>query len=61
VNNGELKKLEDDLWDAANSLRAYGGIKASDYAVLPKISSNLFGNIAKPMDYLKFAAMNNER
>lgn len=33
VNNGELKKLEDDLWDAANSLRAYGGIKASDYAV----------------------------
>lgn len=30
---GELKKLEDDLWDAANSLRAYGGIKASDYAV----------------------------
>jgi type I restriction enzyme M protein len=33
VNNGELKKLEDKLWDAANSLRAYGGIKASDYAV----------------------------
>lgn len=33
MNNGELKKLEDDLWDAANSLRAYGGIKASDYAV----------------------------
>jgi type I restriction enzyme M protein len=33
VNNGELKKLEDNLWDAANSLRAYGGIKASDYAV----------------------------
>lgn len=28
-----MKKLEDDLWDAANSLRAYGGIKASDYAV----------------------------
>lgn len=33
MNNGELKKLEDKLWDAANSLRAYGGIKASDYAV----------------------------
>lgn len=33
MNNGELKKLEDNLWDAANSLRAYGGIKASDYAV----------------------------
>lgn len=33
MNNGELKKLENDLWDAANSLRAYGGIKASDYAV----------------------------
>ncbi len=33
MKNGELKKLEDNLWDAANSLRAYGGIKASDYAV----------------------------
>ncbi len=33
MNNAELKKLEDDLWDAANSLRAYGGLKASDYAV----------------------------
>lgn len=33
MNTGELKKLEDNLWDAANSLRAYGGIKASDYAV----------------------------
>ncbi len=33
MNNGDLKKLEDNLWDAANSLRAYGGIKASDYAV----------------------------
>ncbi len=33
MNNGELKKLESNLWDAANSLRAYGGIKASDYAV----------------------------
>lgn len=33
MNNGELKKLEDNLWDAANSLWAYGGIKASDYAV----------------------------
>jgi type I restriction enzyme M protein len=33
VTNDELKKLEDKLWDTANSLRAYGGIKASDYAV----------------------------
>ena len=33
MTNEQLKKLEDDLWDAANSLRAYGGIKASDYAV----------------------------
>ncbi|OCK52246.1 hypothetical protein BA768_12905 [Chryseobacterium sp. CBo1] len=29
----QLKKLEKDLWDSANSLRAYGGLKASDYAV----------------------------
>lgn len=33
MTNEQLKKLEDDLWDAANSLRAYGGLKASDYAV----------------------------
>ncbi|ALI98562.1 type I restriction-modification system subunit M [Rufibacter tibetensis] len=33
MTNEQLKKLEDDLWDAANALRAYGGIKASDYAV----------------------------
>ena len=29
----ELKKLEDDLWDSANTLRATGGIKSADYAV----------------------------
>lgn len=29
----ELKKLEDNLWDSANTLRATGGIKAADYAV----------------------------
>lgn len=29
----QLKKLEKDLWDSANSLRAYGGLKAADYAV----------------------------
>ncbi|WP_420384722.1 type I restriction-modification system subunit M [Roseivirga sp.] len=33
MTNEQLKKLEDDLWASANSLRAYGGIKASDYAV----------------------------
>jgi type I restriction enzyme M protein len=33
MTNEELKKLEDKLWDAANSMRAYGGIKAADYAV----------------------------
>ena len=29
----ELKKLENDLWDSANTLRATGGIKSADYAV----------------------------
>jgi len=29
----ELKKLEDNLWDSANTLRATGGIKSADYAV----------------------------
>ncbi len=29
----ELKKLEDNLWDSANTLRAMGGIKSADYAV----------------------------
>jgi len=29
----ELKKLEDNLWDSANRLRATGGIKSADYAV----------------------------
>jgi type I restriction enzyme M protein len=33
VTNQQLKELEDKLWDAANALRAYGGLKASDYAV----------------------------
>ncbi len=33
MTNEELKELENKLWDAANSLRAYGGLKASDYAV----------------------------
>ncbi len=33
MTNEELKDLENKLWDAANSLRAYGGLKASDYAV----------------------------
>ncbi|MFA0961022.1 N-6 DNA methylase [Roseivirga sp. BDSF3-8] len=33
MTNEELKQLEDKLWDAANRLRASGGIKASDYAV----------------------------
>lgn len=33
MTNEQLKELEDKLWDAANSLRAYGGIKAADYAV----------------------------
>lgn len=33
MTNEQLKKLEKDLWDSANSLRAYGGLKAADYAV----------------------------
>lgn len=33
MTNEQLKELEDKLWDAANALRAYGGLKASDYAV----------------------------
>jgi len=33
MTNQQLKELEDKLWDAANALRAYGGLKASDYAV----------------------------
>ncbi|MGB0431906.1 MAG: type I restriction-modification system subunit M, partial [Bacteroidia bacterium] len=33
MTNEQLKELEDKLWDSANSLRAYGGLKASDYAV----------------------------
>jgi type I restriction enzyme M protein len=33
MTNQELKTLEDKLWASANSLRAYGGLKAADYAV----------------------------
>ncbi|MFK7947134.1 MAG: N-6 DNA methylase [Saprospiraceae bacterium] len=33
MTNEQLKRLENQLWDSANSLRAYGGLKASDYAV----------------------------
>lgn len=33
MTNDQLKKLEDNLWASANSLRAYGGLKAADYAV----------------------------
>jgi type I restriction enzyme M protein len=33
MTNEQLKDLENKLWDSANALRAYGGIKASDYAV----------------------------
>ncbi len=33
MTNEQLKKLEKDLWASANSLRAYGGVKAADYAV----------------------------
>lgn len=33
MTNDQIKDLQDKLWDAANALRAYGGIKASDYAV----------------------------
>jgi type I restriction enzyme M protein len=33
MTNQQLKELEDKLWEAANALRAYGGLKASDYAV----------------------------
>lgn len=29
----QLKNLQDKLWEAANTFRAYGGIKASDYAI----------------------------
>ena len=33
MTNEQLKSLEKKLWDSANSLRAYGGLKAADYAV----------------------------
>lgn len=33
MTNKQLKDLEAKLWDSANALRAYGGLKAADYAV----------------------------
>ncbi len=33
MTNEQLKNLENSLWDSANALRAYGGLKASDYAI----------------------------
>ncbi len=33
MTNQQLKELEDNLWASANALRAYGGLKASDYAL----------------------------
>lgn len=33
MTNEQLKDLENKLWDSANALRAYDGIKAADYAV----------------------------
>jgi type I restriction enzyme M protein len=33
MTHDQLKQLEANLWDSANALRSYGGLKASDYAV----------------------------
>ena len=33
MTDKDLKDLTNKLWDSANSMRAYGGIKAADYAV----------------------------
>ena len=33
MTNEQLKNLENNLWDSANALRAYGGLKAADYAI----------------------------
>ncbi|MEP0133363.1 MAG: class I SAM-dependent DNA methyltransferase [Eudoraea sp.] len=33
MTHQQLKQLEANLWDSANALRAYGGLKAADYAV----------------------------
>jgi type I restriction enzyme M protein len=33
MTNDQLKKLQNDLWASANSLRAYGGMTAANYAV----------------------------
>ncbi len=32
MNKGQLKKLEDDLWRAADNLRANSDLKASEYS-----------------------------
>ena len=32
MNTQELKKLENDLWDAANQLRQGAGLKSTEYA-----------------------------
>lgn len=53
MTNEELKKLEDDLWDAANTLRANSGLKSSEYAtpvlglIFLKFASDKF-NKAEP-------------
>lgn len=53
MTNEQLKDLEDKLWDAANSLRAYGGLKAADYAVpvlgliFLKFAENKYGSFEK--------------
>ena len=46
MNTQELKKLENDLWDAANQLRQGAGLKATEYA------SPILGII-----FLKFAGI----
>jgi len=33
MTHDQFKELKDNLWESANSLRAYGGLKAADYAV----------------------------
>ncbi len=33
MNTNELKKLEKDLWDIADSFRANTGLKSSEYAI----------------------------
>lgn len=56
MTNEQLKELEDKLWEAANSLRAYGGLKASDYAVpvlgliFLKFADNKFSQFEKEIN-----------